>query len=135
MSNVIAWLQQQQSCCVTTQVCVCVCVRVPGRTVFPACVYLNQTASGSEPLVDLCSMSGRLMDGVFVEDWWRVGPMVTSTLCSHVCSWTEIVGTGAGVCRHTSQTLTLFMHESRCDTPPPLCWLCCLCIHVLSPFR
>lgn len=36
--------------------------------------------------------------------------MVTSALHFHVCSWIKIVGTGAGVCRHTSQTMTLFMH-------------------------
>lgn len=62
-----------------------------------------------------------------------------------VYSWIKIVGTGAGVCRHTSQTVTLFMHalnlivtSTTHSPPPPLsvslpCWLHSLCNHVLSP--
>lgn len=61
-------------------------------------------------------------------------PMVTSALRFRVCSWTKIVGTGAGVCRHTSQTMTLFMHAltlivTQPSPPHPSLLLALLLVH------
>lgn len=62
-----------------------------------------------------------------------------------VHSWIKIVGTEAGVCRHTSQTVTLFMHAlnlivtstTLTPLPPPSVALPCrlhsLCNDVLPP--
>lgn len=60
-----------------------------------------------------------------------------------VYSWIKTVGTGAGVCRHTSQTVTLFMHalnlivtsttHSLSLCLPAMLAPYSLCNHVLSP--
>lgn len=58
-----------------------------------------------------------------------------------VYSWKKIAGTAAGVCRHTSQTVTLFMHtlnlivayNSLSLSLALPRWLHCLCNHALSP--
>lgn len=69
--------------------------------------------------------------------------MMTDALRFQSHGWIKIVGTEAGVCRHTSQTVTLFMHAlnlivTSTNLSPPLSpslprWLHSLCNHVLSP--
>lgn len=48
-------------------------VCVLGITACPTSEYLNKTAAGSEPLVDMSNMSGRQMKHEFVEDLWNAG--------------------------------------------------------------
>lgn len=82
---------------------------------------------------------GRICETRFKDDGCTLLP---------VYSLIRIVGTGAGVCRHTFQTMTLFMHalnlivtsttHSRYLSFSPRsgslpCWLPSLCNHVLSP--
>ena len=47
------------------------CLCVLGITACPTSMYLNKTAAGSEPLVDMSNMFGRQMKHEFVEDLWN----------------------------------------------------------------